>query len=414
MRAAALALLGAGFALTFLVAPWNAESVTDIPLYSVYAHAFLHGALPYRDVAFEYPPLAVPVIALPGLPGDGSEYRAWFAVLAIASAAAMVLLCGVLARATGGGRTRALLGAAAAPLLCGAMIRTHFDLVPVVLTLAALALVVGDRPRAGLSVLGVAVAVKLYPLVMAPAVLAWLVGRGQREAARDGALALALVVVVAYGAASGLSAAGTADSLTYHVDRAVQVESTPAIVLRGLDDLGLGHVRPDTGHKSDGLDHPASGVVTALFGLAMVAVIAWLAVAARRAAEGQSARRDLVLAALASTVAFACLGKVLSPQYLVWVAPLTALALAWRMHGLAAVCAAATALTLVEFPDHYREVVHRVPWVLGLVTVRDVLLLAAVGLALRELGVRSPRARAPAPTRSRWRGRRLRPRPAPR
>jgi MFS family permease len=154
--------------------------------------------------------------------------------------------------------------------------------------------------------------------------------------------------------------------------------------------------------------------VTALFGLAMVAVIAWLAVAARRAAEGQSARRDLVLAALASTVAFACLGKVLSPQYLVWVAPLTALALAWRMHGLAAVCAAATALTLVEFPDHYREVVHRVPWVLGLVTVRDVLLLAAVGLALRELGVRSPRARAPAPTRSRWRGRRLRPRPAPR
>lgn len=414
MRAAALAGLGAGFALTFLLAPWNAESVTDIPLYSVYAQAFLHGALPYRDVPFEYPPLAAPVIALPGLAGDERAYRVAFAALALVSAGAMVLLCGRLAALTGGDRVRALLGAAAAPLLCGAMIRTHFDLVPVVLTLAALALVAGERPRAGLAVLGVAAAVKLYPLVVAPVAMAWLAGRGQGRAARDGAVGLALVVVVAYGAAAALSGPGTVDSLTYHVHRAVQVESTPAVVLRGLDDVGLGHVRPDTGHKSDGLDHPAAGAVTAVFGLAMLAVIALLARTAWRSAATRWARRDLVLAALASTVAFACLGKVLSPQYLVWVAPLAALALAWRMHVLAGVCAAATVLTLVEFPVHYREVVHRVPWVLAVVVARDALLLAAVGIALRELGVRSPRVRAPARRRSRWPGRRPPPRPAPR
>jgi hypothetical protein len=413
VRGLALLVLGAGFALTFLVAPWHAESVTDLPLYSAYAHLFLHGALPYRDVTFEYPPLAVPVIALPGLAG-ASAYRAAFAVLALAAAAAMVLLCGRLAGATGGDRRRALLAAAAAPVLCGAMIRTHFDLVPVALTLAALALVVAERPRAGLALLGVAVAVKLYPLVMVPVLVAWLGARGQGRAAREGLAALALVVAVAYGAALAVSAPGTADSLTYHLDRAVQVESTPAVVLRGLDELGLGAASPDTGHKSDGLDHPAAGAVTAVFGLALLGAVAVLAAAARRSADTPRGARDLVLGALAATVAFACLGKVLSPQYLVWVVPLAALALAWRMRLLAGVCAVAIVLTLVEFPVHYREVVTRVPWVLAVVAARDALLLGAVGLALRELGVRFPRVPALAPGRSRSHGRRHRPRPAPR
>src|SRR3954453_343870 len=98
-------------------------------VYSADAAAFLHGQLPYRDVFFEYPPLAAPVIAVPGLAGTGEHvYRLAFAALALAMAAAVVLLCGALAGPTGGDPRRAMLAAALAPLLCGAMIRTHFDL----------------------------------------------------------------------------------------------------------------------------------------------------------------------------------------------------------------------------------------------------------------------------------------------
>ena len=40
----------------------------------------LDGRLPYRDVFFEYPPLAAPAIALPGLLGTGEEaFRLAFA-----------------------------------------------------------------------------------------------------------------------------------------------------------------------------------------------------------------------------------------------------------------------------------------------------------------------------------------------
>ena len=164
------------------------------------------------------------------------------------------------------------------------MLRTHFDLVPVVLTLAALALLCAARPRAGMAVLGVAVAVKLYPLVVAPVALAWLVARGQRRAARRGR-----------GGAGASSwwwptarrrrcrSTARVDSFTYHLDRPVQVESSPAVVVRALDSLGLGAATPNDGFRSDGLDHPAGDVVTAVFAALLAAAVALLATGAARA-----------------------------------------------------------------------------------------------------------------------------------
>ncbi len=395
--AAAVALLAAGFALTFFAGPWDDESITDLPLYSSYAQIFLDGHLPYRDVAFEYPPLAWPVITVAGLAGDQDAYRVAFAALAVVLTVGLGGLCVRLARLTGGDTSAALLGVAAAPLLCGAMLRTHFDLVPVVLTLTALALLCGARPRAGMAVLGVAVAVKLYPLVVAPVALAWLVGRGQRRAAVEGAAALAIVVVVAYGAAAALSIDGTVDSLSYHLDRPVQVESSAAVVVRALDAAGLGVATANDGFRSDGLDHPAGDLVTAAFAALLAGAVALLATGAARAAD----ERALVLASLAATVAFACLGKVLSPQFLIWVIPLLALALAWRMPSLAAMAAAAVVLTLIEFPGLYRDVVDREPFALALVAVRDLALVAVVALAIRRLEPAPGSARSKLPSRLR-------------
>ncbi|MEA2475111.1 MAG: hypothetical protein QOE06_3026, partial [Thermoleophilaceae bacterium] len=112
----------------------------------------------------------------------------------------------------------------------------------------------------------------------------------------------------------------------------------------------------------------------------------------------------LVLSALASVVAFAALGRVLSPQYMIWVLPLAALAFAWRAYALAAAATAAMVLTLVEFPSRYFDLVARRPFPSLLVALRDVLLLGVLALAARELasGSRFPRLsrRAPAAARS--------------
>jgi uncharacterized membrane protein len=323
------------------------------------------------------------VIALPGVVGtDPDVYRLAFAAMTLLLAAAVVLLCGRLAALTGGDRRRALAAAALAPLLTGAMIRTHFDLAPVALTLGALALLCGGRPRIGLAVLGLGAMTKGFPLMAAPPALAWLVARGERRAALEGAGALLLVVTTIGAAAVALSPSGATEAVRYQLDRPVQIESSPATVLLALDGLGLGEAHSIASHRSDGLTHPADGLVAAAFSAALLAVLAVLTMGAAR---GPRDERRLVLASLAAIAAFAAFGKVLSPQFMIWLVPLVALAFAWRMHALALATGAAMALTLAEFPSRYFDLVHREAFPLALVALRNVVLLCALALAARAL-----------------------------
>jgi len=385
----ALVLLVAGWALTLWVAPWSDERVNDLFVYRAFAAPVLDGGLPYRDVAFEYPPLAAPAIALPGLVSTAAEGFRWaFAVWTLLGAAAVVLLCGALARHTGGDARRAMLAAATMPLLCGAVLRTHFDLFPVALVLAALLLLVRNRPRAAFAVLGVAVMTKAFPIVIAPIAIAWLLARGRRRDAWQGALVCAAVMAAIAGAAVAVSPDGALDAVRFQLDRPVQVESSPALVVLGLDAVGAGHAESVKSFRSDGLLHPASDAVTSLFLTVLVALVTLLCV--RVASGGRDAgARELVLASLAACAGFALFGKVFSPQFVTWVLPLGTLAFAWRMHALALAVALVAVLTQIEFPAHYFDVVAREPLAVGVVALRNIALAAVIALTLREL--RTPR-----------------------
>jgi hypothetical protein len=420
MRRAALlslGLLAAGWALTLWVTPWSDERVNDLFVYRMFAEPVLSGGLPYRDVAFEYPPLAAPAIALPGLAGTGEETFKWaFALWTLAAAAAVVLLCGALARAATDGASgrsaaedgasparRAMLAAALMPLLCGALVRTHFDLLPAGLVLAGLLLLCRERPRAGLAVLGVGVVTKAFPLVAVPVALAWLLARGRRREAWQGALACAAVIAVVAGAAIAVAPDGAFDAVRYHVDRPVQIESSPALVLLGLDAVGAGEATSVSSHRSDGLIHPAADAVTPLFVTLLVTFVALLCVLVAGGRRGWQAApnargpgaegdeggaghaRELAVASLAACTAFALFGKVLSPQFVIWVLPLGALAFAWRMHALAGAVALAAVLTQIEFPGHYFDVVAREPAAIGLVVARNLVLAIVLALSVREL-----------------------------
>jgi hypothetical protein len=392
---AALGLLAAGWAASLWLAPWSDERVNDLFVYRTFAEPVLAGELPYRDVFFEYPPLAAPAIALPGLLGTGEEtFRLAFAGWTLLLAGAVVLLCGALAARTGGDRGRALLAAALMPLACGALVRTHFDLAPVALTLAALLLLCRERPRAGLALLGVGAMTKGFPLVVVPVALAWLVGRGQRRAALQGGLACGLVIAALAGLSLASSPAGALEAVRYHLDRPVQIESTPALALLALDGAGADAAVSTTSHGSDGLRHPADGLVSAVAAAALLGVLALLTALAGRGARGRGAApraedaRRLVLSSLAAVTAFAVLGKVLSPQFILWIVPLGVLAFAWRMPAPAAAVALAAILTHVEFPSRYFDLVDRDAFPLAVVALRNVALLVALALVLRALDPR--------------------------
>ena len=384
MRRLALpvALLAAAVGLTFSFGPWDDELVRDLPLYRGYADLFLDGVVPYRDIGFEYPPLAVPVMALPGLVSlELDEYRLVFALLAFAAACGLMLACAWLARLGGAGERRALLAVALAPVVTGAIIRTHFDLAPVLCLVAGLAAVAAGRSRGGFALLGLGGALKLFPLAAVPVAAAWLVGRGKQREAIAGVAVAAGVALVAAAAAVVLSPDGAWDAVEYHVERPTQIESLPATVLNVVD--GIGGTAPDPvhSHRSDGLSHPADTALEVLFTGLLLAAIAALALAALRAPDV----RALALAGLGSALAFAALGKVLSPQFMIWLVPLAAVAWAWRMHALAATAAAAIAATLLWFPERYFDLVDRETWPLLAVGLRNAILVALLALLAREL-----------------------------
>jgi hypothetical protein len=374
----AVLLLAAGWAATLWLSPWSDERVNDLFVYRVFTDPVLGGALPYRDVFLEYPPLAAPAIALPGLAGTGAEvFRAAFAAWTLLLGAAVVLLCGALAARTGGDRRRALIAAALMPLLLGTLVRTHFDLAPVALLLAALLLLASARPRSGMAVLGVAAMTKGFPLVAAPVALAWLAVRVDCHTLVQSVAALLAALALPAVAALALSPGGALDAVEYHLERPVQVESLPASVLRAI-----GGTEPVESHRSDGLEHPAANALAAAGLAAMLGVVALLAAAAaRRRADG----RQLVLASLAAVAAFAALGKVLSPQYMLWLVPLGALAFAWRLHALAVAVGLAAVLTQVAFPARYFDLVEGEAFPVAVVAARNVVLLAVVALALRAV-----------------------------
>jgi hypothetical protein len=393
VRAGAVLLLAATFCLTFLVDPWQDELVSDVPLYRAYADVFLDGVMPYREIGFEYPPLAAPLIALPGLVSvDPETYRYAFAVLAFLLAVGVLFATGRLAALGGANEWPALLVVALVPLATGAMIRTHFDLAPVLCLVAGLAAIASGRTRIGFALLGVGGALKLFPLAAVPVAAAWLLGQRCRREALGGVAVAAAVVALAAGAGVGISADGAQKAVEYHVDRPVQIESLPATVLNGIEEAGGRAPRSVHSHRSDGLEHPAADAITA----AGIGIMCLVVLALSMAASRIGGVRGLALAGLAAAAAIAVFGKVLSPQFMLWLVPLAAVAWAWRMYALGAVTTAAIATTLVWFPDRYFDLVAREDVPLAAVAFRNLLLIAMLALVGRELArlVRASQAAA--------------------
>jgi hypothetical protein len=225
--------------------------------------------------------------------------------------------------------------------------------------------------------------------------MAWWWGQGERAVALRGATVFAVVVLAVSAPFLGH---GYLDAYRFHVDRPVQIESTPAVVLYAVGGSRVtGTATVADAYNSNGLVGGAAGAVQAVFGVLAAAALALLAWLASRRSEP----RHLVLCCAGAVLVFVALGKVLSPQYVAWLAPLAAVLLAWRERMAAALLAVGIVLTQVEFPRRYGALVAGDDGTRLLVAARDAALLAALAaiIATAAAAARSPRPAA-APPRS--------------
>jgi hypothetical protein len=280
---------------------------------------------------------------------------------------------------------------AVAPAVLGPVVLVNYDLWPAALTAAALASVLHGRPRLGHAALGVAAAAKIYPLVLLP--LLFLHVR-RRDGRREAVVSLAVFAAVAAAIVLPflvLGPGGVRASLESLVRRPLQIESLGASLLLAAHQLGLYEPSVNSDYNSQNLGGALPDALAAASAVALVAALGAVLVLFARRAESREA---LVAAAAAAVCASVALGKVLSPQFLVWLLPLVPLVA--RRRGLVAtgLLAAALALTQLWFPSRYGEVVALEPagW---LVLAHNLTLLALLAVTVSALRGREPRPGRP-------------------
>lgn len=382
-------LAAAGAAALFLLSwavlhtGWYDDGeIVDIPVYASYGTAIEDGAVPYRDFRPEYPPGALPAFVVPALLSEDEEgFRDVFESLMAMFGVATVLLVAVTLRGLGAARERtvaALALAAAFPLLLGSVVLTRFDLYPAALVLAALAALVHDRNRLGFGLLGAAVAVKLYPAVLVPVALGYVWRcRGRREALTCLAICAGVVALV-FLPFLVLAPDGIARSIGHQLSRPLQLESLgSALYLAAHHLVGL-DVEMRSGHGSQNLHATGTAVAAVLLSLVQIGVLVWIWL------QRPASKEELLRWSAAALVAFVALGKVLSPQFLIWLAPIVPLVAGLRGLRASLLLAAALALTQLWFPSRYWELARELdPLPSGLVLARDLVLVAVLVVLIR-------------------------------
>jgi hypothetical protein len=386
--AAAIAAVGVGVLLACSLPPpsrlLSSPDRGDIAHYFRYAQRTFDGQVPYRDFTLEYPPGALPAFLGPA-PADHGYYNR-FRVLMLALAAAAVVLLVVALFLAGAGAAEVVAGvlvlATLPRTLSPSLVFERFDIWPAVLVLLAFVALLRGRRTLGLAALSVGAVAKLYPLALVP--LALLARRGRAHVRRDlavvAAVALAFVLPFALVAPRGLGHVGW-----LLVRRPLHIESLGGSILLAAHRLGV--YKPTIYLSFAGswdLAGPAAKVVAIVCALAEAAalVVVWFLFA-----RGPRAPRDLLLAVAAAVVGFVAFGKVLSPQYLVWVAAAAPLALGRvRPFALAATVGAAL-LTRYIYIDGYDDLLQagRASWVM---LARNVVLVALFCSLVLELAAR--------------------------
>jgi uncharacterized membrane protein len=328
---------------------------TDVPRYHQYATEIRHGDVPYRDFSFEYPPAALVPIAAPALLASGARsYRIAFELLmalcgcgtVVAGALVLVRLQARVLPATA--------AVAAGTIALGPIVLGHFDLWPVFLLSAALAALLWDRTSLAAVLLGVAIAAKIYPFVAVPLALVWI---WRHSGARRAWTWLGIVAAAAFACFVpflAVSPGGVWDSLTGQASRPLQLESTAAAALLAAHQLVSLQLGILFSHSSANLGGRSASVAATMTVIAEVAVLlfVWLDFA-RRPLDPQR----LVRSVTAAVLAFVLLGKVFSPQYLLWLIPLVPLLEGLFAVGATVALAAAILLTRLYFPGRWHDLI---------------------------------------------------------
>jgi uncharacterized membrane protein len=342
----------------------------DIPVFRSYGDRVLAGQVPYRDFHPEYPPGAFLFFVIPSFAPE-RQYLVVFQLLAaLGIVVGLVLLARLVERlgATTWLQYGALVYAGLTPILLGGFTLRRFDMWPAALCVGVLILLLDERPVWALALLGVGAMTKFYPVLLLPVALL-AVEHGRRIRAFVAFCAGAFVAAAPFAV---VGHGGLYNSAKGQADRHLHLDSIGSSVLLVLHrPVRLAFDGGGWSVFNAGADAAARAQTIAQ----AVGVVAAAVLFAR------SRRRpwDLVAATVATLAVGACIGKVLSPQFLLWIAPLVVLS-----RSVVATLSYTTALVLthVLFPARYGGLLAKHGGEIALLAARNAALVVLVGVLL--------------------------------
>jgi hypothetical protein len=337
--------------------------INDVTLYEQWAALLQTGQFPVGDQMWQYPPLVGPFLAFGALiPPDPT--LGLVLLMLCADAATFGALLGAVRR---GGAVEGLWAWIAAGMLIGPVWLTRFDVVPALF--AVLALLSLNRPvRAGVF-LGLGAMLKVWPALL-------LLSVPRRTLARTTAAFAATSAAVLITLLTTMSGAGSFAS--EQRARGLQIESVPAWIFLLGHHLGLDRTFV---YRYGAMEVEAAGteivaLAFTLMTLVGLSALVWLRLTGRLD-HAISADIALVVVLLSMVTS-----RVLSPQYLVWVAAIAAVCLLDArtvMRPVIVMLMPVAAVGQILYPMHYDWLISDGFSGLALQSLRIALLLVATG-----------------------------------
>lgn len=350
------------------------------------------------DTSWVYPLLALMPMLAAYVFGPALYGTTWLTIVMALNAVALISIIGVEERAR---RAVVAWWWMLFLVLVGPIALGRIDAITVPVAMVAVMLI-ADHPKWGGALLAVGAWIKIWP---AGPLLAALVALRSRGAVMLSAVTVTMLVVAAGLALGGASALLT--PITEQTGRGLQVESLVSTVWLWAAAAGewAARVYYDQGILTwqvfgEG-SQLAADLMTPVLALVVLAIVSLGLLAMRR---GVDEVELFPVLALAMVMALITVNKVGSPQFATWIAVPIVLGLAWQRWGgisfrVPAILALVTAtLTQGVYPVLYASLLSLNPFMLTVLTARNLLYVTLLGWAVWQLVALCRRPRELEPT----------------
>ena len=380
-------------AASFLVHLWaltasklfpDAISFGDLSLYDYWAYQVENGTGVYGLVTeWVYPALAFVPIWIAGALNIGSYEVSWLAVVFVLNTAAVLLL----ARPARNGRlfsgTNASWAFLSALLFLGPVAVSRIDSVSAALAIFGLVAINRNSTGIAAALFTIAGWIKIWPVALFAAMIAVFKKRVQ-------AIIVATIICASI-IGIGLIAGGTKvfGFVLQQQERGIQIESVMATPWMWLAKFGSANIFFDDSILTNQVSGPLVQELAAVSNyLLFIALAITVLLAIRAVRAGRNRTQVFALAALTGVLDLIVFNKVGSPQFMIWLAvPLVALVYFGINKSKVALAMGAAILLLTQlvYPVFYIQLLGLETMPLGLLTVRNLLLVALLIWANSQL-----------------------------